>query len=104
MVRRLGLSISYFISILYILLILWPSVYCFQHGCKGPDLDAFMPAFAFTPIGAIGTAFSLRNALQNIRKKQCLWLFWPLAIIFTTVLLGVVTLVALIIYYTAFRR
>ncbi len=107
MLRKLGLGISYFIAIVYILLIVLPCLYCYQHGwCKGPgEGDAFMPAFALTPLGAIGTAFSLRNAIQQIRKKQSWsWIFWPLAIIFAIVLLGVIALVALFIYYTVLRR
>ena len=106
MLGRLGLAISYFIAIVYFLLILLPSVYCFQHGCKGPgELDAFMPAFALTPFGAISTAFSLRDAIQRIRKRQSWpWLFWPLAIIFAIVLLGVIALIGLFIYYTVVHR
>ena len=43
--RRLGLAISYFVSIVYIVSILLPSVYCLRQGCRGPaELDAFMPA------------------------------------------------------------
>ena len=55
MLRKLGLAISYFIAIVYILLILWPLLYCYQHQwCKGAgELDAFMPAFMLTPLGAI---------------------------------------------------
>jgi hypothetical protein len=104
--RKLGLAISYFIASVYVLSILYPSIYCLQHGCKGPgELDAFMPAFALTPFGAIATAFSLRHAIQQIRKRQpWSWALWPLAIIFAIVLLGAVALVALVIYYTAFRR
>jgi hypothetical protein len=106
MLRRLGLAISYFVAIVYILLILLPAVYCFQHGCKGPgELDAFMPAFALTPLGAITTAFSLRDAIQRIRKRQSWsWLFWPLAIIFAIVLLGVIALIGLVVYHTAVHR
>jgi hypothetical protein len=55
--RRLGLAISYFVSIVYIVSILLPSVYCLRQGCRGPaELDAFMPAFGLTPFGAIATA------------------------------------------------
>src|SRR5579872_2145329 len=65
MLRRVGLAISYFIAILYFLSILLPSLYCFQHGCKGGgDGDAFMPAFFFAPIGAIATAFSLQSFIS----------------------------------------
>jgi len=106
MLRKLGLAISYFIASVYILSILLPSLYCLQHGCRGPaELDAFLPAFGFTPFGAIATAFSLHNAIQHIRKRQSWsWVFWPLAIIFAVVLLGVIALVAIVIYYTAFHR
>jgi hypothetical protein len=104
MLRKLGLAISYFIAAVYFLSILLPAIYCLRHGCNGPDLDAFMPAFALTPIGPIGTAFSLHNAIQHIRKNQWPWIFWPLAIIFTIVLLCVIALIVLFIYYTALHR
>jgi hypothetical protein len=105
MLRKLGLAITYFIASVYIFSILLPSLYCLRHGCRGPDLDAFMPAFALTPFGAIATAFSLHNAIQHIRKRQSWsWAFWPLAIIFAIVLLGVIALIAIFIYYTAFHR
>jgi hypothetical protein len=104
--RRIGLAISYFVSIVYVLLILLPSVYCLRHGCKGPgELDAFMPAFGLTPFGAIATAFSLHNAIQHIRKRQSWsWAFWPLAVIFAAVLLGVMALIVWFIYETASHR
>src|SRR5215471_12126958 len=105
MLRRLGLTISYFIALVSILSILLPSVYCWQHGCRGPgEGAAFMPAFALTPFGAIATAFYLHSSIQHIRKRQWRGVFWPLAIVFAIVLLGVSALIALIIYYTAFRR
>ncbi len=82
MLHKLGLTISYFVAVVYILSILWPALYCLEHGCRGPELDAFMPAFALTPVGAIGTAFALHNTIQNIRKKSpSSWVFWPLAIV-----------------------
>lgn len=106
MLPRLGLAISYLIAIAYVFSILLPSLYCFQHGCRGPgEYDAFMPAFLLTPPGAIATAVSLRNAIQNIRERHSWsWAFWPLTVIFAIVLLGAVTLMALVIYKTAFRR
>ncbi|MFZ0293112.1 MAG: hypothetical protein WAL52_05865 [Candidatus Sulfotelmatobacter sp.] len=106
MLGKLGLAISYFIAIVYIFSILLPGLYCLQHGCKGPgELDAFMPAFGLTPFGAIATAFSLQNAIQQIRKRSSWsWFFWPLAIIFAIVLLGVIALIALFIYYTVRHR
>jgi hypothetical protein len=104
--RKLGLAVSYFVAILYVLSILLPSVYCLRHGCKGPgELDAFMPAFVLAPFGAITSAFSLRNAIQHIRKRQSgSWLAWPLAIIFPIVLLGTISFIAWVIYHTAVRR
>ena len=107
MLRKLGIGISYLIAIVYILSILLPLLYCYQHSwCKGPgEGDAFMPAFAFTPLGALGTALSLLHAIQQIRKRQqWSWLFWPLAIIFAVVLLGVIALVGLFVYYTVLHR
>jgi hypothetical protein len=102
MLRRLGLAILYFITSVYISSIVSPAIYCLQHGCKGPEGDAFMPAFFLTPLGGIATAFSLTHAIQQIRKRQSWsWIFWPLAIIFAIVLLGVVVFVALLIYELA---
>jgi hypothetical protein len=105
MLRKLGLAISYFIAIVYIFSILLPSIYCLRHGCRGPEGDAFMPAFFLTPIGTIATACSLYNAIQQIRKRQSWsWVFWPLAIIFAIVLLGAIAFIALLIYHLAFHR
>ena len=103
MLRRVGLAICYFIAIVYILSILLPALYCLRHGCKGPgEGDAFMPAFFLTPIGAVATAFSLYNAIQNIRKRQSWsWVFWPLAIIFAIVLLGAVAFITMLVYELA---
>jgi len=106
MSNKLGLGIAYFVAIVYVLSILLPCLYCLQHGCKGPgELDAFLPSFGLTPFGGIATAFSLRHAIQQIRRGQSWsWVFWPLAIVFAIVLLGVIALIALVIYYTAFHR
>jgi hypothetical protein len=105
MLRRLGLAISYFIAIAYILSILWPSIYCLRHGCRGPELDAFMPAFALIPIGGIATVFSFRHSIQQIRKRESSSrIFWPAAIVFAIVLLGTLAFIALLIYFTAFHR
>lgn len=105
MLRRVGVTISYGIAVLYILSILMPAFYCMAHGCRGPgELDAFMPAFLLTPVGGIATALSLNNAVQNIRKRQSTWLFWPLAVIFSVVLLGVIALIGAIVYRTAIHR
>jgi uncharacterized membrane protein (DUF485 family) len=105
MLRKLGLAISYFVAIIFVFSIVLPSLYCWRHGCRGPgELDAFMPAFALAPLGAIATAFSLHNAIQHIRKRQSSRFFWPLAIIFAIVLLGLIALIGLVIYHTAFHR
>lgn len=105
MLRKIGLGISYFVAIVYILSILLPSIYCLRHGCRGPELDGFMPAFFLGPWGAVATAFSLRNAIQQIRKRQSWsWVFWPLAIIFVVVLLGTIAFFAWVIYETVSHR
>jgi hypothetical protein len=105
MLRKLGLAITYFIASVYMLSILFPSIYCLRHGCRGPEGDAFMPAFFLTPVGAIATAFSLHNATQQIRKRQSWsWVFWPLAIIFAIVLLGAIAFTALLIYHLTVHR
>lgn len=105
MLRKVGLAISYFISSVYFLSILLPAVYCLRHGCHGPELDAFMPAFMLTPMGGIATAFSLRNAIRQIRKRQpWSWIFWPLAMIFAIILLCVIALIGFFVHYTVFHR
>jgi hypothetical protein len=106
MVRRIALAICYFIAIGYILSVLLAGLYCLQHGCKGPgEGDIFMPAFFLTPLGAIATAISLRNAIQQIRKGgPWSWLFWPLAFIFAVVLLGIIVFIAALLHETVFRR
>jgi hypothetical protein len=103
--RRVGLAISYFVSIVYVILIISPADYCLRHGCRGPEGDALMPAFFLTPFGVIATAFSLHNAIQNIRKRQAWsWVFWPLAIIFAIVLLGAIAFIVMLIYALATHR
>ena len=102
MLLKLGLAIVYFVTVVYILLIVWPALYCWQHGCRGPDGDAFMPAFFLTPLGTITTAISLYSAIHQIRKRQAWsWIFWPLAIIFAVVLLGALAFIAFGIYQLA---
>lgn len=100
MLRKLGLGISYLIATVYVLSIILPADYCLQHGCRGGgDGDAFMPAFFLTPMGAIATAFSLHNSIQNIKRKHAWsWVFWPLAIIFAVVLLGALAFIAVLTY------
>ena len=105
MLHKLGLGIAYFIAIVYILSILYPCVYCLQHRCSGSDWDGFMPAFMLTPVGAIATAFSFHNTIQNIRKRNSRsWFFWPLAIVFGLVLLCVIALIGFFVYYSAVHR
>jgi hypothetical protein len=106
MLRRIGLGLSYFLAITYLISFLVPLsflLYCIQlhslASCEGSGLDAFLPAAALTPFGAMASAFSLRNATQNIRKRSRLWLFWPLAVIFSMVLLGVSAMIAIVIFY-----
>jgi len=50
MLRRLGLAISYVITIVYIFSIVMPSLYCFRHGCRGPgEGDALCPPSFLPP-------------------------------------------------------
>jgi hypothetical protein len=104
--RRLGLAISYFVAIVYVISILLPSIYCLRTGCKGPaELDAFMPAFLLTLPGVAATAVSLVNAVQNIKKNHPQsWAFWPLAIVFSAVLFGGVCLILWMVYQTVVHR
>jgi len=106
MLRKLGLAIAYFITVVYILLIVLPGIYCLQHGCRGAgEGDAFMPAFFLGPWGAVATAFSLRNAIQNIRKRHSWsWVFWPLAIVFAIVLAGTIAFFGWVIFETVTHR
>jgi hypothetical protein len=103
MLRKLGLGISYFIAIVYILSFIVPLLYCLPH-CGGQGLDAFLPAFALTPFGAIATAFALHNAVQHIRKDSPPAIYWPIAIIFSIVLLGIIALILVIIYMDIAHR
>ena len=105
MFRKIILTISYAITAVYILSFVLPAIYCAQHGCKGPgELDAFMPPFFLTPLGAITTLFSWIDAVQHIKRSEWPWVFWPLAVIFSMVLLGVAVLIGLLIRYTVFHR
>jgi hypothetical protein len=102
MVRKVALAISYFVSLGYVFLIVSASVYCLQHGCKGPEGDIFMPAFFLTPLAIVAVALSLRHSIQQIRKRQpWSWLYWPLAIIFAVVLLAAVAFIVMLIYELA---
>lgn len=103
--RKLAIVIFYLISIGYVVLIVTPALYCIQNTCSGPDLDGFMPAFAFTPFGGIATIFSLRHATREIRRGgSWSWAFWFLTIVFVIVLAGIAALVAIGIYMTAIHR
>ena len=106
MFRKLALAMAYFIAIVYVLSIVYPSIYCLRHGCKGPgELDAFMPAFVLIPIGGISSAFALRNSIQQIRNRHSWsWAFWPAAVVLAILLLGTLAMIALLIYFTAFHR
>ena len=103
--QRLGVAVSYIISITYIFLILMPIQYCIQHICSGPDWDGFMPAFLFIPAGGIATAFSLWHAVRQIRSGHAWsWAFGPLAVVFAIVLAAIAIFVAIMIYMMAFHR
>jgi hypothetical protein len=103
--RQAGFAICFFVTILYIFLIVSPSIYCLTHGCRGPgEGDAFMPAFFLSPWGAIATAFSLGHAIHNVRKGQRTWIFWPLAVIFAIVLLATIAFFGMLIYELSTHR
>jgi hypothetical protein len=105
MARKVALALLYFVSIGYVFLIVSASVYCLQHGCKGPEGDIFMPAFFLTPVGVVAVALSLRHSIQQIKKRQrWSWLFWPLTIIFAIVLLAAVAFIVMLIYELATHR
>ena len=106
MLRKIGVAISYFIAIIYILIVVMPLAYCLQHGCRGPgEGDAFMPAVLFIPLGGIASAFSLHNAIQHIKGRQpWSWAFWLPAIAFGMVLLGILAFIMLMIYELASHR
>lgn len=105
MLGKIAIGFAYFVATLYILLILLPAEYCWQHGCHGPELDGFMPAFFLGPWGAVCTAFTLRNAIQQIRKRPSWsWFFWPLAILFAIVLAATIAFFGWVIYETAVHR
>jgi hypothetical protein len=88
------------VAIVYILSILLPAAYCLRHGCQGPELDAFMPAFFLVPAGAIAAGFSLGNAIQHSKKETG----WPVAVIFSVVLVATILFTGWIVYHTALRR
>ncbi len=96
MIRKIFVAIAYFVALLYVASIAWPAEYCLRHGCKGSDLDAFMPAFVLTPFGAIAAAFALRHSIQRIKSGSAI--FWPLAILFAILLAAVAAFIAWIIY------
>lgn len=105
MLRKIGIAIAYLVTMVYIVSILLPAGYCFQHGCSGPgEGDAFMPAFLLTPAGGVGTIFALRNCIQNLRKESSSWVFFPLSVIFAAVLMGDAALIVWIVFETATHR
>ena len=55
---------------IWLLLLVYPSGYCLENGCSGPvggqNIDGFIPAFAFTPIGAPALLWSLYVLAKRI--------------------------------------
>jgi len=52
---RILRTIAYVIAGLWMFSILWAGEYCLSHGCSGPNgnnIDGFLPAVAFAPVGA----------------------------------------------------
>jgi hypothetical protein len=54
--------IAFVIAGVWVFSILWALQYCQIHGCSGPNgnnIDGFLPAFAFAPIGGPAFLWSL---------------------------------------------
>ena len=55
---------------IWLLLLIYPADYCLQHGCSGPvggqNIDGFLPAFGFAPIGGPAVLWSLYVLVRRI--------------------------------------
>jgi hypothetical protein len=58
---------------IWLLLLIYPSGYCMEHGCSGPvggqNIDGFIPAFAFAPIGVPALLWSLYVLVRRIWSR-----------------------------------
>jgi hypothetical protein len=69
--RRTALRyLAFGAAAIWLLLIIYPSGYCLKYGCSGPvggqNIDGFIPAFGFAPIGAPALLWSLYVFVKRI--------------------------------------
>jgi len=57
-------------AVIWLLLLIYPTTYCLQNGCSGPaggqNIDGFLPAFGFAPVGLPALLWSLYILLRRI--------------------------------------
>jgi len=57
-------------AVIWLLLLIYPADYCLQHGCSGPvggqNIDGFLPAFGFAPIGGPALLWSLYVLVKRV--------------------------------------
>jgi len=57
-------------AVIWLLLLIYPTSYCLEHGCSGPvggqNIDGFLPAFGFAPIGGPALLWSLYALVKRI--------------------------------------
>ncbi len=93
------------ISGLFVLSLGLPSAYCFQHGCRGPELDGFMPALMLAPFGAPALALSMRATIRKMRSgSPWSYIGWPIVIVQGTTLAGVAGFIVVAIVWLVGRR
>lgn len=60
-------------AVIWLLLLVYPADYCLEHGCSGPsggqNIDGFLPAFGFAPIGAPALLWSLFILVKRIWRR-----------------------------------
>lgn len=58
---------------IWLLLLIYPSGYCLKYGCYGPvggqNIDGFLPAFAFAPIGGPALLWSLYALVKRLWQR-----------------------------------
>ncbi|HEX4002841.1 MAG TPA: hypothetical protein VHX36_09335 [Candidatus Acidoferrales bacterium] len=71
--RRKSATLRYFAfgaAAIWLLLLVYPTSYCLENGCSGPsggqNIDGFLPAFGFAPIGAPALLWSLYILVRRI--------------------------------------
>lgn len=71
--KKKGSALRYVVFALagiWLLLLIYPTTYCLQHGCSGPvggqNIDGFLPAFGFAPIGGPALLWSLYVLVKRL--------------------------------------